>query len=290
MTIHFPLEIEVIDTSFNEIKPYTNEGQSMPINIAQINHYFCKTYPEFLQKIERGRADSKCKRAEYEFNGFNKNEIEDYSAFNFLYKKENIIQIGCNIGNDHVFDYVRNNIQNIKNIILVDANYKCIDMCEKNYNSFSNYIKTFNIAIVANDQECVELFVPDNNETSEQSSIIENNVLDHLKYINCESYSKLKVNSLNINQFLSNLNLSSIDKLYVDIEGLDVDIVSIIDYKKFNIKYLNFEHIHSDGAFSNFNGEYTDLLPRYKKCLDVLYSFDYKIIKEGYNTVAIKFS
>lgn len=285
MTIHFPLNIEVIDTSFNKIKLYTNEGQLIPIiDVAQINHYFCKTYPEFLQKIERGRADSKYKRTECEFNGFNKNEVEDYSAFNFLYEKENIIQIGCNIGNDHVKDYVSKNKQIIQNLILVDANEKSIEMCKHNYSEYS-FCKFFNLAIVDADLENVEFFVPDNNNFSEQSSVLEFHVQDHLKFIGCENYNKIVVPALNINVFLENLNLNVIDKLYIDIEGLDIDIILSLNLNKFKIKYIYFEHTHSDGSFSNLQNDSECL--KYKKCIDILSNFGYTTTKLQFNTIAM---
>jgi hypothetical protein len=56
-------------------------------DIAQINHYFCKTEEEFQEKCDRGRADSSTyKRTMQEYQGHNFNDIEDLSAYNFLYQ------------------------------------------------------------------------------------------------------------------------------------------------------------------------------------------------------------
>jgi hypothetical protein len=48
-------------------------------NIAQINHYFCKTKTEFIEtKIKRGRADHRtCARSLYDYDKYNLNQIED---------------------------------------------------------------------------------------------------------------------------------------------------------------------------------------------------------------------
>ena len=286
MAIHFPVEIEMVDTKFNK---FDLQNIYKSIEIAQINHYFCKTYPEFIQKIERGRADSSFPRTTEDFFKFNNssNEVEDLSAYNFYYKKENIIQIGCNVGNDHVLEYVKKNKKDIDNLILVDANYKCIEECKKNYSFFKN-IKTFNCAIVSENYSKVDLFIPNNSEVSQQSSIIEDHVLNHFRCIGCDSHNKIEVDALNINDFLKKLNLTSIDRLYIDIEGMDADVVSSIDYKKFKIKYLEFEHFHSDGTFSNFYGKYICEFTKYKKCLDILYSFGYNVTKNGINTIAHK--
>lgn len=58
-------------------------------DIAQINHYFCKTQEEFQLKCERGRADSTINRTISEFDSHNFNEIEDLTAYNFFYNDNN---------------------------------------------------------------------------------------------------------------------------------------------------------------------------------------------------------
>lgn len=56
-------------------------------NIAQLNHYFCKTKIEFQMKCDRGRADtSNNLRTMKDFDEHNFNEIEDLTAHNFFYK------------------------------------------------------------------------------------------------------------------------------------------------------------------------------------------------------------
>lgn len=71
-----------VDTNLKRIdnKPHNENG---PIDIAQINHYFCKTKDEFIKKINRGRADTGEYRDISEFNKHNFNEIEDLTAYNF---------------------------------------------------------------------------------------------------------------------------------------------------------------------------------------------------------------
>jgi hypothetical protein len=54
--------------------------------IAQLNHYYIRTYPEFLIKRERGGVDDvNTKKSIETFNENNYNEIEDTYARNFLY-------------------------------------------------------------------------------------------------------------------------------------------------------------------------------------------------------------
>lgn len=58
-------------------------------DIAQINHYFCKTREEFIDKINRGRADTSQKRGLIDFDAHNINEIEDITALKFTHNDNN---------------------------------------------------------------------------------------------------------------------------------------------------------------------------------------------------------
>jgi hypothetical protein len=88
MSVHNS-NLEWVDT--NKIK---NKGpfNKTPIdNIAQINHFFCKTYDEFVDKIDRGRADNGKKRNINDFYNHNHNHIEDLTAYNFFYDNNNLL-------------------------------------------------------------------------------------------------------------------------------------------------------------------------------------------------------
>lgn len=56
-------------------------------NIAQLNHYFCKTKTEFQMKLDRGNAANvkKPKNIKF-FNAYNFNEINDFNAYKFFYE------------------------------------------------------------------------------------------------------------------------------------------------------------------------------------------------------------
>jgi hypothetical protein len=84
MDVHNP------KTSWVDVHKRINSGPFTNIHtddIAQINHYFCKTQEEFKLKCERGRADSPVfKRTMKDYEGHNFNEIEDLTAYNFFIK------------------------------------------------------------------------------------------------------------------------------------------------------------------------------------------------------------
>lgn len=85
MNVHKP-SVNICNTEYKNITTSFNDEGSL--DIAQINHYFGKSYEEFVKKVERGRADSLDKRTVSEFLGHNTNEVDDFLALDF-FKKEN---------------------------------------------------------------------------------------------------------------------------------------------------------------------------------------------------------
>lgn len=87
MDVHCPINSVISDTNKNLfIGPFNDKGDD---NIAQLNHYFCKTQEEFAEKSKRGRADTpfveQHRRTIKDFENHNFNEVEDQSALNFFY-------------------------------------------------------------------------------------------------------------------------------------------------------------------------------------------------------------
>jgi hypothetical protein len=83
--IHAPRQAIIHDTHRNHINsPFNPNGSD---EIAQLNHYFCKTQEEFQQKINRGRADGGDMRKMDEFYTTNFNEVEDLYAYNFFFNE-----------------------------------------------------------------------------------------------------------------------------------------------------------------------------------------------------------
>jgi hypothetical protein len=79
------LKIPWTDTSGRLVTGPFNERPDS--EVAQINHYWAKTVPEFQEKISRGRATCSFKRTmrEYDGNLLRNNEVEDLLAYEFMY-------------------------------------------------------------------------------------------------------------------------------------------------------------------------------------------------------------
>lgn len=76
---------EWVDTTLRHGNgPFNHNANS---DVAQLNHYYIRTYPEFLIKRERGGVDDiNTKKSIETFNENNHNEVEDTLARDFLYE------------------------------------------------------------------------------------------------------------------------------------------------------------------------------------------------------------
>jgi hypothetical protein len=85
MFIHNTANTKMVDTNRNLFRgPFNPNGDN---NIAQINHYFVKTKKEFIEKCNRGQADSSNLRPFSDFEKHNFNDIDDFDALNFYNDK-----------------------------------------------------------------------------------------------------------------------------------------------------------------------------------------------------------
>lgn len=91
--IHNFSELSVVDTKKNKVVGAFNKNGSD--DVAQINHYFTKTFKEWQDKKNRGRAPNRKNgeiffRTDKDFYSHNFNEVEDLHALNFFLKKSKI--------------------------------------------------------------------------------------------------------------------------------------------------------------------------------------------------------
>jgi len=136
MFVHHP-DYEIVDTDFKKFYGTFN-GKRLD-NVAQINHYFCKTKKEFLEKIERGRADTNCAREISEFDTSNFNEVEDLTAYNFFMVSEdatdNIVPVvTCVNMSDFLHVSLKHNRRFFKDYIVLTSpeDFKTKRLCELN--------------------------------------------------------------------------------------------------------------------------------------------------------------
>jgi len=189
----------------------------------------------------------------------------------------NIIQIGCYNGGDKVSEFLKINKKHLSSVLLVDASSSALSEAKEFYKDFDE-IKFRNVAVIDSDETEIEIFSPvdENNMSYSYCSVLESHVKAH-KYIEGsktpQEIKKQTVPATRINNLLKYFNDEYIERLYLDVEGLDCLILNDIDFDKYDIGYIRFEHAHSEGAFS-CNG------PNLEKTLDLLCKYGYSILPD----------
>lgn len=166
-----------------------------------------------------------------------------------------LVQIGANSGNDAVYNLISANQNEIELAILIEPIPFIIDELKQSYNSFKNIVIE-NIAISDEDLPEFTLYYEEDSNY-EVSSFSKKHILDH----GCPEYKIKSINvpCLTINQLLEKYNIVELDYLYIDTEGLDVHIISSIDYSKYKINNIIFEIAHTDGA-NNKGSNYSEIV------------------------------
>lgn len=193
-----------------------------------------------------------------------------------------IIQIGCNVGLDRVYNFLNDKHDKIYDAFLIEANKFSIEKCKINYKNLltRHNIYFLNAAIVPHAQENEEItfYYPLDDESSPFVSTNKTFVKTHIGNDNISNFS---VRAVSIGDLLSVYGKNrNIEYLYIDTEGLCVDIVDAIDFDSYNIENLIFEYIHSDGVLS-WGG------PKLLRLLDKLKQ-KYFLKEEDYDIVATK--
>lgn len=155
-----------------------------------------------------------------------------------------IIQVGCNDCNDHVFDFVKQNQDQINFFLAIDAMPKCTEIASEKYSFLGEKLHILTTA-VADKNGIFEFFYPESDDKSAHASLLQNHLTSH-------HHTKLKSFTspcLSLDCILDSYG-NDIDRLYLDMEGLDVLTLLNSNLEKNKIKYIEYEFSHSDGPFS----------------------------------------
>ena len=83
-------------------------------------------------------------------------------------------------------------------------------------------------------------------------SFNKNHILDHKNKrfkIEADDIDVIEIEFITFDNLIRNFSIESIDRLQIDVEGAEYEILKSIDYKKININSIQFESKHFDGTF-----------------------------------------
>lgn len=177
----------------------------------------------------------------------------------------NIVQIGSSVAGDSASEFFEFYQEHINKALLIDASPASVQATKDYYLSNLPHsvsverMEYLNYAIVTDPSTTeIELFYPEGDPLSGFNSIFKSHVDSHRAGHGQQAVS-INVPAITLNKLLKDYQIKEIDRLYIDAEGMDADILLSLDLSAFTIPYIAFEHGHTDGSFTK-GAKWKDLL------------------------------
>jgi len=202
---------------------------------------------------------------------------------------KNIVNIGCGEGKDEAFFFIGAYRKFLRgsNIFLIDGSLASVEaarsLYQKNFPEddginfhFLNYAITDNPNL-----KTVPLYISKQEPTCGLNSLSPIHAKKHSRHDTIEA---VDVKALTINSLFSELNLTCVDRLFVDVEGWDAKVLLDLDMDKYFVPSIHFERAHVDGPFKPIE----EKGPLATRLLDKFAQHQYTVIPHReWNMVAI---
>lgn len=160
-----------------------------------------------------------------------------------------VVQIGSNKGNDSLSEHLLSNYDELELGLFVEAIPFHINDLKKCYSKFENVIIE-NIAIKTPDYQGdkIKFYLHTKDDPYyEISSSNKEHVLQHerdIPYLQGGKIIEFELNCICLDDLFEKYNIINLDWLFLDAEGIDAKILLSLDWKKYNIKRVEFEFLH----------------------------------------------
>jgi len=172
-----------------------------------------------------------------------------------------VVQLGTNNGKDDVNKFCKTVVPS--KIILVEPFAIHNDSIRERYINLPFTIE--NIAVSDTDSTEITMYYteldgPQRLYNSLHGSYqVTSTSPEHLKkYYPRNALRQFSIPSMNINSLFEKHELTTVDYLFIDIEGLDLTVLKSIDFLKYNIRNIQIEHVHINedelNSFMNIYG------------------------------------
>lgn len=163
-----------------------------------------------------------------------------------LYDPITVVQLGAHTGNDDLSRYLLKHYKSLNLGLFVEANPIHIEQLKNIYSNRYNNIIIENIAIKKynDDRSTINIFYHDKDPDKQVASTDIEHVQKHEKFWQNGEIQSFEIQALNLDQLLDKYNITTIDWLLLDIEGMEPDIILNLDFSKYHIKKIEFEQLH----------------------------------------------
>jgi FkbM family methyltransferase len=168
----------------------------------------------------------------------------------------NLVQIGTNQGHDDFTNLVKKLDKNeIKKLILVEPLESCNQQIKSCYSGYDFILENLVINV-------------DPSIKKEKFFVSKYNWLSSLKKSHIEKHKtnevplEVEVDCMTLNELFDKHEITHLDILFIDSEGLDDELIMSIDFSRFYIEKIYYEDFHIDNQnlikFLNENGYSVD--------------------------------
>lgn len=164
-----------------------------------------------------------------------------------------VVQIGTNNGRDHVRDLCRTSAPEA--VYLVEPFSIHAPEIRRQYDGIAN-VTLDTIAITPTHQDSVRLFYTEEdgpednaNKSYQVASIIPSHIVKH--HYDPRLFKSVVVPAMTLNEYFASHSLTDIDYLFLDIEGIDFEVLRTIDFSTYTIRHLQIEHLHLNSSDLN---------------------------------------
>lgn len=177
----------------------------------------------------------------------------------------NVVQLGTNLAFDSLTPIIIENKERLNKFIAVEPLVMLHESIKKCYNEIPQLIIESDVITTKDTDELIRFYYHlDDGPGYGISSTDKSHILKHAwcnpLLGNEERIEELKLSQISLNSLLEKHELNEIDFLFIDVEGLDSDLIKSIDFSKFNIKHIIYEHLHINNEeielFLNSHGYY----------------------------------
>ena len=158
-----------------------------------------------------------------------------------------VVQVGTNDGNDHVWNLCKTHTPSF--VLLVEPFPVHRPSIERRYAGIPYTLESS--AIICGSDTSITLYYHDldgpnghPNHKFEVTSMVPDHLLKH-GYPRSQ-LKDIEVPAMTLNALLDKYALTTIDYLFLDVEGIDFDVLKSLDFDRYDIKNLQIEHIHLD--------------------------------------------
>jgi hypothetical protein len=152
-----------------------------------------------------------------------------------------LVQIGSNRGYDDFTEIVKNiNPSDVDLLLLIEPNEELNSDLHDCYYEYSPVIENVVINTDENEEK-TKFYVFSNTHYSELSSLSCEHLIKH--YVDSDIIEK-EIRCYTINNLFEKYKIVNLDVLFIDAEGLDYELITSIDFEKYNINKIYYENLH----------------------------------------------